>query len=382
METIREKNAFLGKYPLVMKILDVLPFNILILTPERQIVFANRVFSQKINEMGASPEEVESGILGQNPGQALHCDRLEPGGCSMSVFCNKCGVTKAIASALAGIVDSQDCRFTFRDRKGDAHAEDWRVWAYPLPLEQETFMLMTLVDISDSKRREVLERTFFHDIHNMAGGIQGLALMLPDMVDDRQEVLSTAGLLGYASGLLLDEINAQRTLYSAERNELQPCWKPLELVPFLNNIGASYAAHEVARQRHIQVDPAAEPVLSVATDPALLSRIIVNLLKNALEASPPGHTVRISFEKNNDRVRIHVRNTAVIPAAVQLQVFSRSFSTKGSGRGLGTYSVKLLTERYLKGTASFVSNETHGTVFTVELPLNVQSTSRTEAQTT
>jgi len=49
-------------------------------------------------------------------------------------------------------------------------------------------------------------------------------------------------------------------------------------------------------------------------------------------------------------------------------VFQRSFSTKGKGRGLGTYSIKLLTERYLKGTASFTSTETDGTTFQISLP--------------
>ena len=52
---------------------------------------------------------------------------------------------------------------------------------------------------------------------------------------------------------------------------------------------------------------------------------------------------------------------------IQLQIFQRSFSTKGLTRGLGTYSVKLLTENYLKGKVSFMSNALEGTVFSVEL---------------
>jgi signal transduction histidine kinase len=57
-----------------------------------------------------------------------------------------------------------------------------------------------------------------------------------------------------------------------------------------------------------------------------------------------------------------------MPSSVQRQVFNRSFSTKGAGRGLGTYSVKLLTERYLKGKAGFTSSEADGTTFFVILP--------------
>jgi sensor histidine kinase regulating citrate/malate metabolism len=62
-----------------------------------------------------------------------------------------------------------------------------------------------------------------------------------------------------------------------------------------------------------------------------------------------------------------VKNDQVIPEDIQKQLFQRSFSTKGTGRGIGTYSIKLLTENYLKGKVSFVSNETDGTVFSIEL---------------
>jgi sensor histidine kinase regulating citrate/malate metabolism len=50
-----------------------------------------------------------------------------------------------------------------------------------------------------------------------------------------------------------------------------------------------------------------------------------------------------------------------------MQIFQRSFSTKDRNRGIGTYSVKLVTENYLKGKVSFISNEAEGTIFKVEL---------------
>ncbi|MCX6911436.1 MAG: ATP-binding protein [Verrucomicrobia bacterium] len=63
-----------------------------------------------------------------------------------------------------------------------------------------------------------------------------------------------------------------------------------------------------------------------------------------------------------------------MPPSVQLQVFNRSFSTKGSGRGLGTYSVKLLTERYLKGKAGFTTSKEGGTTFFIILPKHLLRT--------
>jgi sensor histidine kinase regulating citrate/malate metabolism len=54
-------------------------------------------------------------------------------------------------------------------------------------------------------------------------------------------------------------------------------------------------------------------------------------------------------------------------------MYTRSFSTKGSGHGLGTYSIKLITEKYLQGRVSFVSNREEGTRFTVQYPEEIRS---------
>ena len=56
-----------------------------------------------------------------------------------------------------------------------------------------------------------------------------------------------------------------------------------------------------------------------------------------------------------------VNNPGVIPANIRTQIFQRSFSTKGHGRGLGTYSMKLFGENYLNGKVYFQSNEKQGT---------------------
>jgi sensor histidine kinase regulating citrate/malate metabolism len=62
-----------------------------------------------------------------------------------------------------------------------------------------------------------------------------------------------------------------------------------------------------------------------------------------------------------------IKNPGLIPAEVQSQIFQRSFSTKGKGRGLGTYSIKLLTERYLNGSVGFTSSIERGTEFFVKI---------------
>ena len=86
-------------------------------------------------------------------------------------------------------------------------------------------------------------------------------------------------------------------------------------------------------------------------------------------ASQPGQTVSAGFQAQEGGVEFWVHNPTTMPREVQLQVFKRSFSTKGSSRGLGTYSVKLLTQRYLQGRVWFTSSPEEGTTFRVWLPL-------------
>jgi sensor histidine kinase regulating citrate/malate metabolism len=50
-----------------------------------------------------------------------------------------------------------------------------------------------------------------------------------------------------------------------------------------------------------------------------------------------------------------------------MQLFQRSFSTKGTGRGIGTYSMKLFGEKYLEGRVDFESTRENGTTFFIEI---------------
>ncbi|MBF0544662.1 MAG: sensor histidine kinase [Candidatus Riflebacteria bacterium] len=141
----------------------------------------------------------------------------------------------------------------------------------------------------------------------------------------------------------------------------------------LKGIVEVYKNHQVAKGKEVQISKNSEE-LSFVSDRALLNRILGNLTKNALEAIKPGQTVTLGCRKEGEKVAFWCQNPGVMPKETQLQMFLRSFSTKGFGRGVGTYSVKLLSEKYLDGKVSFVSKEETGTVFTVLLPMTVKIT--------
>jgi len=128
--------------------------------------------------------------------------------------------------------------------------------------------------------------------------------------------------------------------------------------------------------RTICVDPSSTGC-RFSADRTLLARTLGNLIKNALEAVAAGDSITVGSTNDDSHVAFWVHNASYMPRATQLQMFQRSYSTKGPGRGLGTYSAKLLTEQYLHGEISFTTNRADGTIFTVRLPIGISS--RTEA---
>ncbi len=340
---------------------DAVPTGVLILNAQRQIVY----FNARMDSF--APEPRSAAWVSLRPGEALACVHATEnvGGCGTSEFCQECGAVRATLAAQAGHAAVRECRIT--RHRGDAdEALDLRVQATPFTFEGELFTIFAITDISHEKRRLILERTFFHDLNNTAGIISNLAYILSHASETAVE-LPIPDMLAQAADRLRDEIQAQRQLVEAENNELQLNLQTVEPAGLLDALAQLYGQHEVAAGRQIAVVPVSDN-LSLVTDSTLLGRVLGNMLKNALEASMPGETVTIGCDRRGSGVCFWVHNHAYIPRNVQLQLFLRSFSTKGAGRGLGTYSLKLIGERYLSGQVSFESSEADGTTFSLVLP--------------
>ena len=143
--------------------------------------------------------------------------------------------------------------------------------------------------------------------------------------------------------------------------------EPLDAGALVRDVADKLRVHSVGHQKTITVIVPSEP-LPLISDKLLLQRVLVNMLKNALEAVHPGQVVTVSSDAVNGGVSFVVHNPGSIPREVQLQIFQRSFSTKSPDRGLGTYSMKLLGESVLGGRVTFASGP-EGTEFNLWLPL-------------
>ena len=337
----------------------------LVLNEHRQIVAANRLL---LDAFGVADQ---SALAGKRPGEAINCIHSSegPDGCGTSETCSACGaVLTILTSQETGEQADGECRIVITNNGGTAL--DLAVKATPLDIVGTPYTIFAIKDIGSDKRRQVLERTFFHDILNTVGGISGIAGLLADSNSLPPETEAEyKGLMVDLSENLAEEINQQQRLLAAERGEYVADLQDTELGEILEEVCKLYGNHIRTPDRTVILEDI--PKYRLKTDRPMLRRIVGNMVINALEAVPAGETVRVSLDVGAEEVCIKVTNRGEIPKDVQLRMFKRSFSTKGaSGRGIGTYSMKLFGERYLGGRVGFrcLNGETE---FFIKLPHNV-----------
>ncbi len=348
---------------LINQLLEGFPDLVVILNWNRQIVAYN---SKAVNILHPSDKGT---IYGQRIGEALRCIHAfeMPAGCGTSKFCTECGAGKCNKYSRESMLNcSGECRITVDTGKGEA-ALNLKVFSSLLHIDNKYYTLFSIKNIEDEKKRRMLERIFFHDVLNTASAINGIATILPQ-IQDPDEFNEFSQMLLTSSNQLISEIQFQRDLLYAENGNLEVNPKPVSINSIITKVKEIYLDHEVAKGKTIEVKPLEKDAV-IETEENLLLRSLGNLVKNALEAVKDGEPVIVYADQTNDSIYLNVKNNGVIPLNIQMQIFQRSFSTKGNyGRGIGTYSVKLFVEQYLGGKVYFVSNKMLQTIFTIEIP--------------
>jgi signal transduction histidine kinase len=349
--------------PLLCQLYDTVSDIILILNRHRQIVFCNKRVADLLGV------EDRRRLYGLRPGEALGCHYAcgADGGCGTTMFCSACGAVNAILTSQAGDADTRECSIM---RSNGQDALELLIKASPLDLNGARFTVLAASDISHEKRRRVLERAFFHDLMNTAMGLKLFTRTLAKAPAGRVPSLAD----GIRKGIerLLAEIEEQRDLARAENNELAARVGSIQSMPFVQGLVDLYGQYSELQHCPLLVAAEAED-FAFHSDHTLLARVLGNMVKNALEASEEGRPVTVGCWQVYGRVEFRVHNHGVMPPEVQLQVFQRSFTTKGPGRGLGTYSMKLLSERYLGGVVTFTSSQEDGTTFVATYPLELEA---------
>ncbi|MCP4601730.1 MAG: histidine kinase [Proteobacteria bacterium] len=361
-EEVEVSVHMLTAHPLVVAILDSASVSMVVVNQELQIVAANQAMLDSLGQ-----EDVEV-FHGKRLGEAVRCvnAKSSEGGCASSDKCHSCGTSQYILrSQQTGHPSEGECLLVMNG-KNVQNTSEYNVRATPVTINGRPFTVVALQDISDSKRRRVLERVFIHDLQNTLTGLIGWSEQLVEQLGEVEA--ENASAVERLSRRLASEVNYYRALLEVEANDFEPRLQSVLPVETIENVQTVFSHHHAVQEKSLA---AIEPIAKVflLADPFILERVLINMVKNALEATPAHGTVRIGCTADDRTCRFSVWNKTLIPDEISPRIFQRSFSTKSdTGRGIGTYSMKLFGERVLGGRVWFTSTEKEGTTFYIELP--------------
>ncbi|MEE9170538.1 MAG: ATP-binding protein, partial [bacterium] len=110
--------------------------------------------------------------------------------------------------------------------------------------------------------------------------------------------------------------------------------------------------------------------LKVPFDRAQIRRVLLNIVRNAIESMPKGGTLKISTEKSEQMAIIRIQDSGIgIPEDKVANIFNPFFTTKDLGTGLGLAISQQIVHEH-NGEITCQSKVDQGTTFQIELPLD------------
>jgi signal transduction histidine kinase len=298
---------------------------------------------------------------------------------------------------LEAATSSQVDRASYRGR-WDCPADEDRdqertfdVYSSPLAINDSRGQILTLVDVTEAaeaerglRRQESLAAVgqataqVAHEIRNPLGSIRLGVSMLRDSVSD-DEGLRTIELvergIKHLSKLVVDVAQFSRRKALEQAN--------VDLNELVNHSLDLVADKINEKETPIETRLVDENLVG-HWDFDQLSQVFVNIIANAIEASPKRAAVVISTEvikvradedddnegrvlRRRARVTIADQGSGMEKTTVD-RIFEPFFSTKKRGTGLGLAIVKQIVEQH-DGTINVASKPGEGTRFVIELPL-------------
>ena len=172
--------------------------------------------------------------------------------------------------------------------------------------------------------------------------------------------------------LLHEQIDSYLYLRAVEDGSFAVPLESVDLASVLRSVLRSLAPLAESANVHVAflVDdrPAdAATCVEVRGIRAMLFGVFVNLVKNAIEASPFGSEVRLGV-RTATQVVVSVRNRGAIPKEIRPRFFTK-FATAGKrrGTGVGAYGARMLAQA-LGCKVAFTTSDEEGTEIVVTFP--------------
>jgi hypothetical protein len=363
-DVLEKEIRIVSKNPVIDGLMNIVSGLLAVLNQQRQVLAVNDSFLRLLGL-----DDVREAI-GLRLGEAIHCVHAHelPGGCGTSEFCSSCGAAIATVACLdSGRPAERKCAVTV-EKNSKRKDQFYKISSYPVIVKQQRYVLLFMNDISKEQQWATMERLFFHDLNNIVHAILSRSeLMLLDPSTDKEEMARDINALSLR---LSNEISIQRQLFQDGVATYQPVYHIMPLKRLLKEIRSVFSDHSTADRKSLVIRGEV-PDIEIKTDFSLVMRILINMITNALEATPEGGRTELFLTHGWEKIIFSVWNEGHIPEGIGKRIFQRNFSTKeGAGRGLGTYSMKYFGEEVLGGKIDYNTSETEGTVFRFEMPID------------
>lgn len=217
-------------------------------------------------------------------------------------------------------------------------------------------------------QKGLLSNLLIHDLKNPLAGIVSNAEFAQDGATEAgksalDDVISAANLLQRMVLNLLD-------IGRAEDGMLTPRFAAIDINPLLEELIANSRRRLQLRRQRIEL-AIAHPVVQADID--LLTRVLQNLLDNAMRYAPSGSAIGVDVLKFKEATRICVRDEGPgVPPEDRTRIFDKYGQAPGkndrTSRGLGLLFCRLVAEAH-GGRIWVEDNSPRGTTFVLELPM-------------
>ena len=280
-----------------------------------------------------------------------------------------------VAGELDKAVRGEKLLFSFRHRLASNDIRDVDVHVSPFQIQGELFLMSSIHDVTELRKleriRQDVDRIVQHDLKTPLAGVINIPLMLLEeggLTEEQREMLQ---LVAFSGRKMLNQLNSAQAMHRIEGGTYVFRPEACDLVPMLTDNVAILTASSGRGQDTFQVlaEPGLPQGLTLKTDRILLDVILMNLLRNAMEASQPGQPVRVRLREEQEHCVIAISNVMPVPAGIRDRFFEKYVTAgKAGGSGLGTYSAAIMT-RAIGGTISMETSEQSGTTVTIRLPV-------------
>jgi len=217
-----------------------------------------------------------------------------------------------------------------------------------------------------------------HELKSPINAVEGYLKMMKDkqvgnQLDDYMVMIDRSiERLSGMRNLIMDLLDLTKIESGKNTREV----RKVDLVEIVRK--ANYSVEPYAFQRKVKVYLDLPEVLFYMADNAEMESILNNLLSNAVKYSKPdGGNVNLLLKRESDKIILKVEDSGIGMSEEDISKLFNEFvrikseKTRGiSGSGLGLSIVKKLVEEY-NGKISVESLPDKGSIFTVELPINM-----------